>query len=58
VQDAKDESHRSCVAKSPKTIYHVKMANYIFLVDDDENVKDDLKANGVKYSKAVENHIM
>jgi len=57
VQDAKDESCCPHIAKSLKTVYHVKMANYIFLVDDDENVKDDLKANGVKYSKAVENCI-
>jgi len=56
-QDAKDESRRPRVAKSPKTVYHIKMANYIFSVDDNENVKDDLKANGVKYSKAVENRI-
>ena len=56
-QDAKDESCCPCVAKSPKTVYHVKMANYIFSVDDNENVKDDLKANRVKYSKAVENCI-
>jgi len=56
-QDAKDESHHPCIAKSLKTVYHVKMANYIFSVNDDENVKDDLKANRVKYSKAVENHI-
>ena len=56
-QDAKDESCRPHVAKSLKTVYHIKMANYIFSVDEDENVKDDLKANGVKYSKAVENRI-
>ena len=56
-QDAKDESHHPRVAKNPKTVYHVKMANYVFLVDEDENIKDDLKANRVKYSKAVENRI-
>jgi len=56
-QDAKDESDHPCVAKSLKTVYHVKMANYIFSVNDNENIKDDLKANRVKYSKAVENHI-
>ena len=56
-QDAKDESCYPHIAKSLKTVYHVKMANYIFLVDKDKNIKDDLKANRVKYSKAVENHI-
>jgi len=34
------------------------MANYIFSVDNNMKVRDDLRVNGVvKYAKAVENRI-
>ena len=41
-----------------KTSFHLKMAEYIFSVDNDERVRDDLRAHGPKkYVKTVENHI-
>jgi len=33
------------------------MANYIFLVEDDDKIKGELKTNPAKYSKAIENRI-
>ena len=58
-QDAKKQ--KCCILtakKSGKTNFHVKMANYIFLVDNNMKVRDDLRVNGVvKYAKAVKNRI-
>jgi len=58
-QDAKKQKHRILTAKkSGKTDFHVKMANYIFSVNNNLKVRDDLRVNGVvKYVKAVENRI-
>ena len=58
-QDAKKQKCRILTAKkSGKTDFHVKMANYIFLVDNNLKVRDDLRVNGVvKYAKAIENRI-
>ena len=56
-QDAKEEKRRRCVAKNVKTSFHVKMADYVFSADDDMNIRDDFRENGVKYAKAVKNHI-
>jgi len=56
--DAREENRRPRTAKSVKTSFHVKMAAYIFSVDEDAKVRDDLKARGAKrYAKAVENRI-
>lgn len=57
-QDAKDENRRRRTAKSVKTNFHIKMADYIFAVDDDMRTRDDLRVNGAKkYAKSVENRI-
>jgi len=56
-QDAKEDKYCCCTAKNVKPTFHVKMAQYIFLVDEDTQVRDDLKVHGTKYAKAVENHI-
>jgi len=58
-QDAKKQKRCILTAKkSGKTDFHVKMANYIFSVDNNMKVRDDLRVNGVvKYVKAVENRI-
>ena len=58
-QDAREEHRRPRTAKSVKTSFHVKIAAYIFSVDEDTKVRDDLKAHGAKrYAKSVENRIM
>jgi len=58
-QDAKKQKRHILTAKkSGKTDFHVKMANYIFLVDNNMKVRDDLRVNRVvKYVKAVKNCI-
>ena len=56
-QDAKEDKHRHHTAKNVKPTFHVKMAQYIFSVDEDAQVRDDLKVHGTKYAKAVENRI-
>jgi hypothetical protein len=57
-QDAKEENRRRRTAKSVKTSFHIKMADYIFSADEDVRVRDDLKAHGAKrYAKAVENRV-
>lgn len=57
-QDTKGENRRRRMTKNVKTSFHIKMAEYIFLADEDARVRDDLKAHGAKrYAKAVENHI-
>ena len=58
-QDAKEQNRRCRTAKNPKTSFHIKMAEYIFSVDEDPKTRDDLRGvNGTKkYSKAVENCI-
>jgi hypothetical protein len=41
-----------------KTGFYLKMAEYIFSIDEDERIRDDIKTNGAKkYCKAVENCI-
>ena len=57
-QDAKEQNRRPRTAKGSKMSFHVKMAKYILLIDKDEKVRDDVRANGGrKYAKAVENRI-
>src|SRR5712691_4560273 len=57
-QDAKDENRRRRTAKSVKTTFYAKIVEYVFSVDEDVKVRDDLHAHGTKrYVKAVENQI-
>jgi hypothetical protein len=57
-QDAKEENHCHCTAKGSKTCFHVKMAHYIFSVDENVRIRDDVKVNGANdYAKIVENCI-
>ena len=38
--------------------FHVKMAHYIFSVDENAKIRDDVKVNGANdYAKVVENRI-
>ncbi|KAH8983037.1 hypothetical protein EDB86DRAFT_2781979, partial [Lactarius hatsudake] len=55
--DAKKENWPRCVAKGSKSIFHIKMAEYIFSVDVDARVRVEVKEDIKKYSKAVENQI-
>ncbi|KAH9060603.1 hypothetical protein EDB87DRAFT_1547080, partial [Lactarius vividus] len=55
--DAKKENRPRCVAKGSKSIFHNKMAEYIFSVDVDARVRVEVKEDIKKYSKAVENRI-
>ncbi|KAH9051464.1 hypothetical protein EDB87DRAFT_1571647, partial [Lactarius vividus] len=55
--DAKKENWPHCVAKGSKSIFHNKMAKYIFSVDVDARVCVEVKEDIKKYSKAVENWI-
>ena len=58
-QDAREENRPRLTAKSVKTNFHLRMAEYIFLVDEDERVRDDVKLHGAKgYTKVVENRIL
>lgn len=57
-QDAKEENRRRRTAKGSKTCFHVKMAHYIFSVDENAKIRDDVKVNGANdYAKVVENRI-
>lgn len=57
-QDAREENRRRRTAKNVKTGFYLKMAEYIFSIDEDERIRDDIKTNGAKkYCKAVENRI-
>ena len=57
-QDTKEEKRRPCTARSGKTHFHIKMAEYIFSVDESAKIRDDLRENGVaKFVKAVKNRI-
>jgi hypothetical protein len=57
-QDAKEEKCRPHTARSGKTHFHIKIAEYIFSVNKSAKIRDDLRENGVvKYVKAVENRI-
>ncbi|KAH9061879.1 hypothetical protein EDB87DRAFT_1830686 [Lactarius vividus] len=55
--DAKKENRPRRVAKGSKSIFHNKMAEYIFSVDVDARVRVEVKEDIKKYSKAVENRI-
>jgi hypothetical protein len=58
VQDAKEEKHCPHTARSAKTHFHIKMAKYIFSVDESAKIRDNLRENRVaKFVKAVENQI-
>jgi len=57
-QDAKEEHRRPRVAKSGKIVYHIKIAECIFAVDESAKIRDDLKKYGAaKFAKPVENRI-
>ncbi|KAH9023311.1 hypothetical protein EDB84DRAFT_1247596, partial [Lactarius hengduanensis] len=56
--DAKKENRTRRVAKGSKSTFHIKMAKYIFSVDADAWVCEEVKADTKKYAKAVENRIM
>ena len=57
-QDAKEEHHHPHVAKSRKIVYHIKIAECIFAVDESAKIRDDLKKYGAaKFAKPVENRI-
>jgi hypothetical protein len=55
--DANKENRARRVAKGAKSAFHVKMAEYVFSVDADPKVREDVKEDIKKYSKAVENRI-
>ena len=56
--DAKEEKRHRRTAKSVKTSFHIKMADYILSADEDIRVRDSVRALGAKvYAKAIENHI-
>ncbi|KAH9060698.1 hypothetical protein EDB87DRAFT_1561651, partial [Lactarius vividus] len=55
--DAKKENRPRRVAKGSKSIFHNKMAEYIFSVDVDARVCIEVKEDIKKYSKAVKNRI-
>ncbi|KAH9023020.1 hypothetical protein EDB84DRAFT_1254982, partial [Lactarius hengduanensis] len=55
--DAKQENRPRRVAKGSKSAFHVKMAEYIFCVDADLKVREEIKGDTKKYAKAVENRI-
>ncbi|KAH9051039.1 hypothetical protein EDB87DRAFT_1550656, partial [Lactarius vividus] len=55
--DAKKENQPHCVAKGSKSAFHAKMAEYIFSVDTDPKVHEEIKGDMKKYTKAVENQI-
>ncbi|KAH9061318.1 hypothetical protein EDB87DRAFT_1682746 [Lactarius vividus] len=52
--DAKKENRPRHVAKGSKSIFHNKMAKYIFSVDVDARVRIEVKEDIKKYSKAVD----
>jgi hypothetical protein len=57
-QDAKEEHRRRRTAKNGKSSFYLKIADYIFSLDEDVRFRDDLRTNGPKrYGKAVENRI-
>jgi hypothetical protein len=55
--DAKKENRPRRVAKGSKSVFHAKMAEYVFSVDADPKVRVEVKDDVKKYSKAVENRI-
>ncbi|KAH9052850.1 hypothetical protein EDB87DRAFT_1549759, partial [Lactarius vividus] len=55
--DTKKENRPHCVAKGSKSAFHAKMAEYIFSVDTDPKVCEEIKGGRKKYTKAVENRI-
>ncbi|KAH8980434.1 hypothetical protein EDB86DRAFT_2747457, partial [Lactarius hatsudake] len=55
--DAKKENQPRCAAKGSKSVFHIKMAEYIFSVDVDARVCVEVKEDIKKYSKAVKNRI-
>jgi len=57
-QDARDENRRLRTAKNVKTTFYVKIADYVFSIDEDTKVRDDVRMHGAKkYNKTVENRI-
>jgi hypothetical protein len=56
-QDAKNENRARRVAKGSKSVFYVKMAEYIFSVDGDPKVRGEVREDVKKYAKAVENRI-
>ena len=56
-KDAKDEGQRKHVVKGTKSEYHKLIANFVFSVDVNKGVWDDLAVNGVNYTKSVDNYL-
>lgn len=56
-QDAKEENRARRVARGAKSEFHIKIAVYVFSVDADARVRSEVKGNGHKYAKAVENRL-
>lgn len=55
--DAKKENRPCRVAKGSKSVFHTKMAEYVFTADADARVRAEAKEDIKKFSKAVENRI-
>ena len=57
-QDAKEGKRRRRTTEGTKTYIHIKIADFIFSVDEDVGIRDDVKVHGAKdYAKVVENRI-
>jgi hypothetical protein len=54
---AKSEGRFKLTAKSNKATAYLQLANGIFSIDEDPNVRSDFAANPNKYAKAVDNYI-
>jgi hypothetical protein len=57
VQNAKNENRARRVAKGVKSVFHAKIARFVFSLDPDEGVRADLDKDLSKYTKAVENRL-
>ncbi|KAH9159785.1 hypothetical protein EDB89DRAFT_1826767, partial [Lactarius sanguifluus] len=49
--DIKKENWPRCVAKGSKSAFHIKMAEYIFSIDADPKVCEEVKEDIKKYSR-------
>jgi len=54
---AKSEGRLKLTAKSNKATAYLQLADGIFSIDEDPNVRSDFTANPNKYAKAVDNYI-
>jgi hypothetical protein len=56
-QNARQEHRAQRVSKSLKSVFHSKIAQYVFSTDPNERVRVDLDKDPPKYMKVVENQI-